>query len=193
MKTFWELSKQFQRNFWGLTENDARKQKLFVGPRMLSFLKYSSLGTFSSVSSCSLLSFRHNFVLVFVSLMVKFGYFICFDFTILRNCCRAKTRFRSRFVLTSWSIVFSFDALDRNIILWGYDKIPLTDPGWVSPWECEMVVSSTGCTGWPRLLLPPDSVKYDFIPFTFGQWSPTSLRLVELSAVFCMMKTIFSL
>ena len=79
-----------------------------------------------------------DFFLVFVSLMVKFGYFNCFNFTILRICCCAKTRSRSRLVLTSWSIVFSFDTLDRLIILWGYDKIPFTDPGWVSPWECEI-------------------------------------------------------
>ena len=71
----------------------------------------------------------YNFVLVFVSLMVRFGYFKCFDITILRDCCCAKT------VLTSWIIVFSFDTLDQNIILWGYDK---TDAGWMYPWECEI-------------------------------------------------------
>ena len=77
----------------------------------------------------------HDIFLVFVSLMVKFVYFKCFDFTILLDCCCAvcaETLSGSRIVLTSWSIVFSFDTLDRVIILWGYDKIPLTDPGWVS-------------------------------------------------------------
>ena len=31
------------------------------------------------------------------------------------------------------------------------------------------------CTVWPRLLLPPDSVRYDFIPFTCRQLVPTSM------------------
>ena len=62
----------------------------------------------------------HDIFLVFVSLMVKFGYFRCFDFTILLDCCCAvcaETHSGSRLILTSWSIVFSFDTLDRVIIL----------------------------------------------------------------------------
>ena len=82
-----------------------------------------------------------NIFLVSISLMVMFGYFRCLDFTILRDCCCAvcaETHSGSRLVRTSWSIVFSFDTLNQVIILWGYDKIPVTDPGWVSPWQCEI-------------------------------------------------------
>ena len=31
------------------------------------------------------------------------------------------------------------------------------------------------CTVWPWLLLPPDSVRYDFLPFTCRQWVSTSM------------------
>ena len=91
-----------------------------------------------SPAQCVLQIQIHDFFLVFVSVMVRFGYFRRFDFTIMRYCCFAKTHSRSRLFLTSSSIVFSFDTLGRVIILWGYDKIPLTDPGWVSHWKCEI-------------------------------------------------------
>ena len=52
------------------------------------------------------------------------------------------------------------------------------------------------CTVWLWLLLPPDSVRYDFIPFTSLQWSKLvapqwPLRSVKLSKVFCMLPSTY--